>query len=88
MAPPTDQFASAPNADTLWTEADQAKYPEFYRSCILGLGTANPEQICTLTDFGNLCLELFGYQDMPLARSFVERICKRSLPCKLALLMT
>lgn len=83
MAPPTDQFASPPNpTDTLWTEvaADQAKYPEIApqaaRSCVLGLGTANPEQKFTLEDFGNECLKMFGYQDMPLAKSFVERICK------------
>jgi hypothetical protein len=82
MAPPTDQFASAPNPNSLWTEADQAKYHEApadpSRSCVLGLGTANPETGLSMEDFGNMILDIYGYQDVPLAKSFVERVGKRA----------
>nr|QBQ18374.1 chalcone synthase 847 [Pohlia nutans] len=82
MAPPTDQFASAPNPNSLWTETDQAKYHEApadpSRSCVLGLGTANPETGLSMEDFGNMILDIYGYQDVPLAKSFVERVAKAS----------
>ncbi|KAG0563305.1 hypothetical protein KC19_8G020200 [Ceratodon purpureus] len=83
MAPPTDQFASPGNPDILWTE-DQttSKYPDApanpSRSCILGLATANPENCYPLKEFGMESVRIFGYGEMPLANTFVDRICKAS----------
>ena len=84
MAPPTDQFASPGNPDILWTE-DQttSKYPDApanpSRSCILGLATANPENCYPLKEFGMESVRIFGYGEMPLANTFVDRICKHPL---------